>query len=83
MARKNQAPDFEAALKELEGIVTRMEAGDVNLEESLKLFERGVELTRTCQQALQTAEQKVQVLLDRQGGQELVDFEAGADTDQA
>ncbi|MDF9391446.1 MULTISPECIES: exodeoxyribonuclease VII small subunit [Methylococcus] len=62
MARK--PPSFEEALAELEQLVERMEQGNLPLEESLKLFERGIELTRTCQKSLQDAEQKVQILLE-------------------
>ena len=54
---------FEAALAELEQIVARLERGELKLEESLKLFERGVELTRQCRQSLDGAELKVQQLL--------------------
>ncbi|MEW6038666.1 MAG: exodeoxyribonuclease VII small subunit [Pseudomonadota bacterium] len=62
MARKPLS--FEEALAELEQLVERMEQGNLPIEESLKLFERGIELTRTCQKALQDAEQKVQILLE-------------------
>lgn len=55
---------FEAALAELEDIVTRLERGEMKLEESLKLFERGVALTKACRQSLETAELKVKQLLD-------------------
>ncbi|MDA1074390.1 MAG: exodeoxyribonuclease VII small subunit [Proteobacteria bacterium] len=55
-------PDFEAALAELEDLVAQMETGDMTLEASLKAFERGVALTKTCTAALKTAELKVQVL---------------------
>jgi exodeoxyribonuclease VII small subunit len=66
---KSVAPkvDFEAAMAELEQIVERLEQGDLPLEESLKQFERGVELTRTCQAALRQAEQKVEMLTRRPG----------------
>ena len=67
--------DFEAAIKELENLVERMEQGDQNLEQSLKDFERGVELTRTCQQALKQAEQKVQTLLAQNAEADLVPFD--------
>jgi len=67
--------NFEQALKELEDLVERMERGDLSLEESLKCFERGVELTRICQQALKEAEQKVQLLLEKGDEQSIVDFE--------
>lgn len=55
--------DFEASLAQLEQLVDQMEEGDLSLEESLKAFEAGVKLTRECQQALQNAEQKVEVLM--------------------
>jgi len=67
VTKKTRSIDFEAALAELEGIVERLEHGDLPLEESLKQFERGVELTRTCQTALRQAEQKVQVLSAKPG----------------
>jgi exodeoxyribonuclease VII small subunit len=60
-------PDFEQALKELEAIVERMEQGDATLEESLKQFERGIALTRACQQALKAAGQKVEILIEENG----------------
>lgn len=59
--------DFEASLAKLESLVTRMEAGDMTLEESLKAFEEGVKLTRLCQETLGTAQQKVQMLMQQQG----------------
>lgn len=59
---------------ELEQLVEQMERGDITLEESLKSFERGIKLTRTCQQALQDAEQKVQILLEKNGQQTLEPF---------
>lgn len=68
--------DFEAAIAELEQLVETLEQGDISLEESLKKFERGIELTRTCQQALQEAEQKVQILTDNKGEETLEAFAA-------
>ena len=67
MAKKSspKQPDFETALAELETLVSTMEQGDLSLEESLKLFERGITLTRGCQESLKEAEQKVQILLDK------------------
>ena len=61
------APDFEQALAELEGLVERLERGDLPLDEALKTFERGVALTRHCQSALKAAQQKVEILLKRSG----------------
>ncbi|HUR41705.1 MAG TPA: exodeoxyribonuclease VII small subunit [Verrucomicrobiae bacterium] len=54
---------FEAALAELEQIVGKLERGELKLEESLKLFERGVVLTKACRESLDSAELKVQQLL--------------------
>lgn len=73
--KKTQDFDFEKSLQELEQLVERMEQGDLSLEQSLKDFERGIELTRSCQQALQAAEQRVQILLEKSEQAELVDFE--------
>ncbi len=80
MARRSKkTPDFEAALDELEKLVETMEQGDLSLEESLKQFERGIQLTRSCQQALREAEQKVQVLLEKDGSERLEDFTGDPD----
>lgn len=55
---------FEQEMQELEGIVAQMEKGDLRLEDSLKLFERGTRLARSCRKSLDTAELKVRNLLD-------------------
>lgn len=60
-------PDFERSLSELESLVERLERGDLPLEEALQTFERGVELTRHCQSSLKAAQQKVEILLKRNG----------------
>jgi len=54
--------DFNKGLLELESIVKTMESGDLSLEDSLKYFEQGVQLTRQCQSALSKAEQKIALL---------------------
>ncbi len=78
MTRQKQAiPDFEAALAELETIVQRLEQGELPLEESLRQFERGVVLTRSCQKALRQAEQKIQLLAKGSDG-ELVEQDLDA-----
>jgi exodeoxyribonuclease VII small subunit len=74
-----KSPDFEQSLTELEALVAKLEQGDVPLEEALKTFERGVALTRQCQTALRTAQQKVEVLLARNGAEEIAPF---ADEDE-
>jgi exodeoxyribonuclease VII small subunit len=66
-ATSEPLPDFEQALSELETLVQKLETGDVPLEDALKTFERGVALTRQCQTALRTAQQKVEVLLAQSG----------------
>lgn len=55
--------EFEKKLTRLEDIVTKMESGDMTLEDSLKFFEEGVKLSRECNQQLAQAEQKVKMLL--------------------
>ena len=63
MTRKKSTSVFEESMEELEKLVEQMEQGDISLEESLKAFERGIKLTRACQQSLQDAEQNIQILL--------------------
>jgi len=72
--QKPATPDFEAALAELEQIVERLEQGELPLEESLRQFERGVELTRSCQKALRQAEQKISILSRSAGGETVEPF---------
>ena len=76
-------PDFERSLAELEAIVDKLEQGELSLDESLRHFERGVQLTRVCQSALKQAEQKVQILLRKSGGDgdqfDTADFDTDAD----
>lgn len=59
--KKPELP-FEEALAQLEALVERMESGELSLEESLASFEQGIALTRSCQEALSKAEQKVKIL---------------------
>jgi len=70
--KKTTLPDFEAALTELEKIVEKMESGEQSLEEALTAFQRGIELTRTCQLGLKEAEQRVDKLLIQNGGVRIV-----------
>lgn len=78
-ANSDDKIDFENALRELEELVERMEQGDLSLEQSLKDFERGIALTRACQQALQEAEQKVRILARNEEDAELSPFEGSDD----
>ena len=73
--KKETGFNFEAALEQLEELVTAMEAGELSLEESLQAFEKGIKLTRECQTALKNAEQKVQVLINENGDTEELEFE--------
>ena len=79
MARDSTPLDFEQALTELEGLVERLERGDLPLDDALKAFERGVALTRHCQACLTAAQQKVEILLKRGSQSELQPFEESAD----
>lgn len=74
--KKPTLTNFEKSLAELETLVERMEKGDLTLEESLKHFERGVQLTRSCQSALQLAEQRVDKLMTENGEVTLIVFDS-------
>lgn len=82
MPRKSGTLNFEQALKELETLVESMEQGELSLEESLKAFERGIELTRSCQKSLEEAEQKVEILTEKQGALEPQPFANESDDGQ-
>ncbi len=75
--------DFEKKLKRLEEIVGKMEDGELSLDDSMKLFEEGVKLSRDCQAQLSQAEQKVKVLLaiSADGTPETRDF-SGENSDE-
>ena len=77
--KKSALPDFEAALSELEKIVEKMESGEQSLDEALAAFQRGIELTRTCQQGLKEAEQRVDKLLVQNGEARIVSGEDDQD----
>ena len=77
--------DFERSLAELEAIVDKLEEGELSLDDSLRHFERGVQLTRSCQNALKQAEQKVEMLLKRSGAEDdlsVVPFANDADDER-
>jgi exodeoxyribonuclease VII small subunit len=75
-ARKKATLDFEQSLTDLQNLVERLENGELSLEDSLTAFEQGVRLTRDCQAALAQAEQKVQILMERDGELEEAPFNA-------
>lgn len=63
-AKANPAKDFEGSLKELEQIVKELELGEIPLDDSLKKFEKGIELYKECRQTLLSAEKKIKMLND-------------------
>jgi exodeoxyribonuclease VII small subunit len=69
-------PDFEAAMKRLEEIVRKLETGDLTLDNSLELFEEGIQLSRLCHLKLGQAERRVEILLKSGSGErQAVPFE--------
>ncbi|MDH3980507.1 MAG: exodeoxyribonuclease VII small subunit [Gammaproteobacteria bacterium] len=78
MPSKKQAtgPGFEKSLQALEKLVEKMEQGDLSLEDSLQHFEKGVQLSRACQQALKEAEQKVEILMQKNDQEDIVPFDS-------
>lgn len=69
--------DFEKKLERLESIVTKMEGGELSLDDSLKLFEEGIKHSRECHKQLTEAEEKVKLLLKVEDGQAVTeDFDA-------
>ena len=60
---------FEASLAELEQIVGKLESGDLPLEESLELFEKGIKLSRECRERLTKAERRIEILMKDSNGE--------------
>ena len=75
---------FEDSMKELEDIVKQLESGDLPLEESLKIFEKGVVLSRFCFNKLEEAEKRVSILIKDEGGirKEPFEYEANEGVDK-
>jgi len=74
-SKKTKTLTFEQSLNELETIVQNLEQGELSLEESINLFERGLTLSKISQEKLQEAEQKVSILLNENGQEQLKDFQ--------
>ncbi|MGB0894745.1 MAG: exodeoxyribonuclease VII small subunit [Parashewanella sp.] len=74
MAKKPENLSFEDSLSELETLVAELEKGELSLEDALKHFERGVNLVQTSQTKLEQAQQKVSVLVNKDGSEQLVPF---------
>ncbi|MFT6899979.1 MAG: exodeoxyribonuclease VII small subunit [Colwellia sp.] len=82
MAKKKiENLSFEESLSELETIVQNLEQGALSLEDSMMLFERGLNLSKASQDKLKNAEQKIQILLTKNGGTQLENFESEGDSD--
>ena len=71
--KADPAPKFEDALKELEDVVARLEKGELALEESLRLYERGIVLARQCHAKLEEAEGKIELLMKDARGEPVLD----------
>ncbi|MGN6108979.1 MAG: exodeoxyribonuclease VII small subunit [Kofleriaceae bacterium] len=76
-------PGFDQILARLREVVTRLESGELTLEQSLQIYEEGVQLARRGQQLLATAEKRVEILVSASGGVEVAPFvdDRGADRD--
>lgn len=77
MAQDNNGnlKDFEKSLQKLEKVVSRMESGEIGLEESLAQFETGIKLAKSCQDTLANAELRVEQLIEKNGLQQAVPLE--------
>jgi exodeoxyribonuclease VII small subunit len=84
MAKKDQADKkFESALEELESVVEQLESGDLSLEDSLAVFEKGVGLVKYCNQKLSEVEKKVELLIkDKEGRLQLKLLDSLADHEE-
>ena len=80
MPPPDSPPDFEQALKQLEDLVQRMEAGEQTLDAALRDFEQGITLVRDCRAGLDKAEQRVNVLLQKADGESSIEALDGAQT---
>jgi len=72
--KKNQLPDLETSLAEINTLIEQMEHGEASLEQSLSHFERGITLIKHAQKILQEAEQKVQILIKNNNEEKLIDY---------
>ena len=68
MASKKETPGFEEAFQELEGIVDRLESGELKLDEAMAAFEEGMKLVKLCTEKLNAAEDKLQKLIQKDDG---------------
>ncbi len=71
---RDSASSFEAAMEQLEDCVARLESGDLGLDESLEVFERGIAASRDCARLLDETRKRVQVLVEKAGGDFQLEF---------
>ena len=76
------ALSFEQAMEALESVVDRLEDGDLPLEDALVEFERGVTLSRHCNERLDAAERRIEILIDQNGHEEVRSFDLDEDEDE-
>lgn len=72
---ENKELPFEAAMEKLEQIVSRLENGDVPLEQAIELYQEGMRLSRLCSQKLEQVEEKIQLLVEEDGELKVQDWE--------
>lgn len=72
----NMKKNFEEQIEELESIIKELEAGKLNLDESVEKFEEGMKISKECSKMLESAERKITILLNKDGNVEEEDFEA-------
>lgn len=81
-SKASKLPNLEVSLTEISQLVDKMEKGELSLEQSLTHFERGITLIRHCQKILGEAEQKVQLLMQKNGQETLGTYHEDNDTDE-
>ena len=79
MTTRKKPKDFESAVERLEEITDKLEAGDVSLEESIKLYTEGLEIAGVCDKKLAEAEKKIKIIQEKSGSPVEEEFEEGDD----
>ncbi|HEY5648872.1 MAG TPA: exodeoxyribonuclease VII small subunit [Nitrospiria bacterium] len=82
-SKSKSSPKFEESLKRLEAIVSRLEKGELPLDESVKIFEEGIRLSKNCMKTLEEAERKVEILLEDKNGKKKTRPFPAADEEEA
>ncbi|KGQ37696.1 exodeoxyribonuclease VII small subunit [Gallibacterium genomosp. 1] len=82
MAKKAQSLNFENTMIELENVVHCLEQGDLPLEEALSQFEQGIKLAKQAQEKLSNAEQRIQILLEKNSSAPLTNFSVSSPSEE-